>query len=125
MSLPKPDPSSVGVAGIDVVVSDKYAQDLFDSCKDVQMPSVNDKALSVFCGRPADQCSPMVWLNYMGNTGNGRAPFTIKYIASSTSWKAPDGQILEPFNQQNKKCNETLSGSSATIGKSITTLHTN
>ncbi|XP_053383047.1 NPC intracellular cholesterol transporter 1-like [Mercenaria mercenaria] len=112
----KPDPSSAGIGGIDVVITDKYMQDLFDSCKEVQMPSTNDKALSVFCGRLASQCTPLVWLNYMGNTGNGRAPFSINYIASNTPWHAPDGQILHPFNKTNKKCNETVTGSSSKIG---------
>ena len=113
----KPDPSAEGIAGVDVVVSPKYAQALYDSCKEVQIPSANDKAMSIFCGRRAEDCTPFVWLNYMGNTGNGQAPFTINYINSTTPWHSAGGQTLIPFYEQTKRCNETVTSNTDKIGK--------
>jgi Niemann-Pick C1 protein len=88
-------------------MSNTFANDMFDSCKDVQMPSANDKAISLFCGRKAADCNPVLWLSYMGNTGNGRAPFPILYHFSDSPWIGPDNQTYLPLNVTNLRCNVT------------------
>ncbi|KAL4217752.1 NPC intracellular cholesterol transporter 1 [Mactra antiquata] len=97
-----------GIPSVTYVMTDKFADDLYNSCKDVQMPSANDKAMSVFCGRKAKDCSPKIWLTYMGNTGNGRAPFPILYHYTNTSW-VTHNTTLYPLNSTNLRCNETYS----------------
>lgn len=52
MTAPKPSGVSTdGIPSVTYVMTPKFAQDMYVSCKDVQMPSANDKAISVFCGR--------------------------------------------------------------------------
>lgn len=47
------------------------------------MPSSNEPALSLLCGEDATTCTPQRWLNYMGTTQNGQAPFDINFYISS------------------------------------------
>lgn len=82
-----------------------YANGLFKSCKDVQMPSTNGKALSVMCGRK-EGCTPLIWLSYMGNTDNGHAPFPIKYNLTDVPFKLGNLTVY-PLNVSNIGCNET------------------
>lgn len=101
-----------GIPYLNFYLTDDYANSFYNSCKDVQMPSANDKAISMFCGRKAADCSPYLWLSYMGNTGNGRAPFPINYTLT-------DGPVVKenvtftPLNATNTRCNETFSNDSA------------
>lgn len=99
-----------GIPSVRYIMTDEYANSLYDSCKDVQMPSANDKAMSVFCGRKAKDCSPKIWLAYMGNTGNGRAPFPIVYNYSETTFINPyTKEVMHPLNYTNLRCNITYS----------------
>lgn len=99
-----------GIPSVRYIMTNEYANSLYDSCKDVQMPSANDKAMSVFCGRKAKDCSPKIWLAYMGNTGNGRAPFPIVYNYSETTFINPyTKEEMHPLNYTNLRCNITYS----------------
>lgn len=99
-----------GIPSINYVMTNRYANSLYDSCKDVQMPSANDKAMSVFCGRKAKDCSPKIWLAYMGNTGNGRAPFPISYTYTEDTFINPyTNETMYPLNYTNLRCNLTYS----------------
>ena len=54
------------------VVANQTADALFDSCKDVQTPSVNGKVLALMCGvEKASQCSPQKWLTFMASKAPG------------------------------------------------------
>lgn len=85
--------------------TNSYADGLYRSCKDVQMPSTNGKAISLMCGRK-EGCSPLIWLSYMGNTNNGHAPFPIKYNLTDTEFKLGN-LTIHPLNITNIGCNET------------------
>ena len=102
-----------GIPAITFLMTDSYATKFYNSCKDVQMPSANDKAISMFCGTKAEDCTPLKWLSYMGNTGNGRAPFMIYYRFQDTEWVAPDNLTLIPLNATNTRCNETYDNTSS------------
>lgn len=58
-------------------MSHDFAVGMFNSCRDVQMPSTNERAIALLCGHSADACTPQNWLDYMGNTGNMKTPFTV------------------------------------------------
>lgn len=45
------------VTEVEVSFSEKFAMGMFNSCRDVMMPSGNDRALSVMCGTTADKCA--------------------------------------------------------------------
>ena len=65
---------------VDFSLTSNFAFGLFNSCRDVQMPSINEPALSLLCGRPADQCTPSLWFKFMGDIGNSRTPFTVTFF---------------------------------------------
>ena len=67
------------ITAVNCAVSTDFAVGMYNSCRDVQMPSGNMKALSVLCGQGQGKCSPQHWLDYMGNTSNGQTPFTINF----------------------------------------------
>ena len=101
-----------GIPFLNFYLTNEYATSFFNSCKDVQMPSANDKAISMFCGRKAADCSPFIWLSYMGNTGNGRAPFPINYTLSDSPI-TKHNVTFTPLNATNTRCNETFSNDSS------------
>ena len=65
------------ITAVNCAISTDFADGMYKSCKDVQMPSGNMKALSVLCGRK--DCSPQHWLDFMGNTSNRQTPFMIYF----------------------------------------------
>ncbi|KAL9963259.1 hypothetical protein ACROYT_G032442 [Oculina patagonica] len=70
-------------------VAPTFKQGLFDSCKDVNFPGNNEKALNLLCGTTAEKCTAQKLIEYMGNTDNGFAPFKIHYptnLTGSMSW---------------------------------------
>ncbi|KAI6651993.1 Niemann-Pick C1 protein-like [Oopsacas minuta] len=79
----------------------------FTSCKDVNFPQGNGKALSLLCGTSVKTCNGLTWLNFMGNVGNGNTPFPIVY-KNTTDGLGP-GQSLYKYepNFCNKVYNNT------------------
>lgn len=55
---------------------------MYNSCRDVEAPSSNEKALGLLCGREASACNATNWIEYMFNKDNGQAPFTITPVFS-------------------------------------------
>ncbi|XP_013397957.1 Niemann-Pick C1 protein isoform X2 [Lingula anatina] len=79
-------------------IDEGFADRMFNSCKDVVMPSNNEKAMSVLCGNA--NCNAKKWLNFMGNPIN--SPFQIHYIMSGL----PPG--YETFNISTTPCYEAV-----------------
>lgn len=94
-----------GINGVNYVVSKKAATELRDSCKDVINPSTNMPALNILCAKPAEQCSAQDWLNYMGTTNNGQAPFDIFFTLADDKVTIQN-KTLDPLNTKPKKCSE-------------------
>lgn len=68
------------ITEVDFAISETFADGVYSSCKDVSMPSTNDKAMSIMCGPWGTfYCSPHRWFTYMGSPSNGFAPFLISY----------------------------------------------
>ncbi|XP_018008621.1 NPC intracellular cholesterol transporter 1 isoform X3 [Hyalella azteca] len=75
-----PDTNKTVITELDFSMSESFADGVFDSCKDVSMPSTNEKVMSIMCGPWGSYyCTPQRWFEFMGSTSNGVAPFTIKY----------------------------------------------
>ena len=94
---PAPNNKS-SILRVEYFVSPQFKQGLFDSCKDVTFPGNNEKVLNLLCGTTAEKCTPQKMLAYMGNTGNGFAPFAIDFpekLIPNLSW----------MNQTVFKCN--------------------
>lgn len=98
--------NKTAVKAVNYYLTNEYANGMFNSCKDVQMPSANEKALSVFCGRPADQCSAELWLSYMGSTANGHTPFTINFAIGDQNVTQGNTTYV-PMNYTITGCNQS------------------
>ena len=85
---------------------------MYNSCKDIQMPSANEKALSVFCGRPAEQCTAELWLSYMGSTANGHTPFDINFSIGDKNVTIKN-TTYSPMNYPTTACNQEYKNRSA------------
>lgn len=98
-----------GWPSVKYYATSRYADSLYNSCKDVQMPSTNGKAMSVICGRK-EGCTPLIWLNYMGDTNNGHAPFPVHYNLTDVTFNIGN-RTINPLNITNVGCNETVGNS--------------
>lgn len=96
---------TVAVKSVDCLVSPSFANGMFNSCKNVQMPSANERALGILCGKTADQCTPQNWLDYMGGTANGQTPFQINFHLGNSSKVFPQ---LEPLSAKIIPCSQAL-----------------
>ena len=89
------------ILDINYYVSPTFKQGLFDSCKDVNFPGNNEKALNLLCGTTAEKCTAEKLLSYMGDTANGFAPFKIFYPSS-----LPANSTMSPMNITVFNCNK-------------------
>ena len=64
----------------------------------------------MLCGTSVKECSGLIWLNYMGNVGNGRTPFPIKYKTTKEDLKP--GQSL--YKYETKRCDKIDKGAKCT-----------
>ncbi|XP_062596314.1 NPC intracellular cholesterol transporter 1-like [Saccostrea cucullata] len=105
------------VKAVAYYLTNEYAQGMYNSCKDVQMPSANEKALSIFCGRPAAQCTAQSWLTYMGSTANGHTPFGINFVIGDNNVTVADNSTHNstyvPMNYTITPCNMQYKNRSA------------
>lgn len=67
------------IKAVDYFITPTFVNGMFNSCKDVQIPSANMKALSMVCGTTAAKCTPKIWVDYMGDIQNGQTPFPINF----------------------------------------------
>jgi len=108
------------VTTIEVAVAKTLADNLFEQCADVQFPSNNQKAISLFCGVDGDKCNPEQLLKNMGSTANGVNPLQINsHIATKkVTVKDPFDQSIticevDPagFNVSSRYCHVSYNGS--------------
>ncbi|XP_063417438.1 NPC intracellular cholesterol transporter 1-like [Mytilus trossulus] len=102
------------ITKVDYFITHSYANGMFNSCKSVQMPSANERAITVFCGHPADQCTIKNWLQYMGDTTNGHTPFDINFnITDTPITPNTTNTTFYPMDVTTSLCNETALNKSA------------
>ncbi|XP_071957637.1 NPC intracellular cholesterol transporter 1-like [Antedon mediterranea] len=100
------------VAEMNYFMTRDYADGVFDSCKNVQFPSANIKVIDLMCdGVPADQCTPEIWLGFLGTIDNGYAPFQITYVIGDAS-EDEINKGIEPLNEYTYACTESVGNSS-------------
>ena len=79
-------------------VSEKFANDLYNSVKSVAMPSTNGKVIDLMCtSRP---CSPQKFLDFMGDKSN--APYKIDFAVNKTTVNITNNNVAM------MKCNESF-----------------
>ncbi|XP_055955668.1 NPC intracellular cholesterol transporter 1 [Patella vulgata] len=100
------------ITAINYTISVEFAHGLFNSCRDVQIPSANQRALGVLCGRDAKDCTVDVWLAYMGSTTNGQAPFNIYFDITDEPVKRGN-MTLNPLKRPITPCTVPLKNGSS------------
>ena len=69
------------ITKVDYALTPAFAEGMFNSCKDVQMPTSNNKAISTLCNEKASACTPAKLLKYFGSTAeNPETPFDIDFV---------------------------------------------
>ena len=103
---PEPRGKDNPITAVNCAISTDFADGMYKSCKDVQMPSGNMRAMSVLCGRK--DCSPQHWLDYMGNTSNRQTPFMI-YFNLAEKPVHIHGATLYPMERNITSCDKSCS----------------
>ena len=89
-------------------ISHNFANGMYNSCRDVQLPSNNQKAIEPLCGKYASNCTVQRWLDYLGDKANTQTPFTINFTLSDTDIHI--GNItLTPMNESITPCDGVCS----------------
>ncbi|KAK7091360.1 NPC intracellular cholesterol transporter 1-like [Littorina saxatilis] len=105
---PQTNETHLQVNEVGYAVTKNFAGGMFNSCRDVQMPSANERAIGILCGHSADECTPSNWLEYMGNTGNQQTPFQIDFNITDTPYVDDKGNLITPLNISNIPCSRGL-----------------
>ncbi|NXE07390.1 NPC1 protein, partial [Lophotis ruficrista] len=87
-------------------IGERFANAMYNACKDVEAPSSNVKALGLLCGKDAKDCNATNWIEYMFNKDNGQTPFSIIPIFSDVPVLG-----MNPMNNATKGCNESVDDS--------------
>ena len=91
------------ITSVDIYVSDEYADNLYDSCENVQYPQASTRVIDIMCG--TTECSPDKWLTYLGDpTANHESPFMMKYYLTSND-SLHGGLIAKTYDYM--ECNTT------------------
>ncbi|KAK7485656.1 hypothetical protein BaRGS_00023105, partial [Batillaria attramentaria] len=97
---------------VNYTLTKDFAFGMFNSCRDVQMPSANMPAIGILCGHSVAECNATNWLDYMGDTGNGQTPFAINFTVTNTPFTL-DNTTLTPMNATITPCWRGLTNDTA------------
>ncbi|KAM6275301.1 NPC intracellular cholesterol transporter 1 [Spheniscus humboldti] len=84
-------------------IGERFANAMYNACKDVEAPSSNVKALGLLCGKDVKDCNATNWIEYMFSKDNGQTPFSIIPIFSDVPVHG-----MNPMNNATKGCNESM-----------------
>ncbi|XP_069076123.1 NPC intracellular cholesterol transporter 1 [Pleurodeles waltl] len=91
------------ITAVEYYLGNRFANAMYNACRDVEAPSSNEKALGILCGKEAKDCNATNWIEFLFNINNGQSPFTITPIFSDIPLH---GMI--PMNNATIGCNESV-----------------
>uniref|UniRef100_A0A1I8BCM5 SSD domain-containing protein n=1 Tax=Meloidogyne hapla TaxID=6305 RepID=A0A1I8BCM5_MELHA len=99
------------ISKVEYYVSSDYAQQLFDSCKNVRT-TTGDFVLSILCGTSIDNCTPERLFKYIGTYNKAiNIPFTIDVIIADNQILSTNPyqkqRLIKPMNTTTFKCNQS------------------
>ncbi|BES94988.1 niemann-pick [Nesidiocoris tenuis] len=95
-------PGNLTVTSVDLHMSNEFLQGVYDSCKQVFVPSTGQLAMDLMCGAyGASRCNPLRWFSFMGDPD--RNPYIAFHmnIVNTSSAVGP----YQPFNKHVYPCN--------------------
>ena len=108
------------VKAVTYYAAEEFANNIFESCKDVYSPTLSGPAFIVICGPWGPElCTPKRLFEFCGAVDNPYVPFKIEYNFGPD---VPDGMIL--YNNKIVPCNEGVMVSSliCTFGSLVSRL---
>lgn len=91
---------------VDLYITEKYLNESYNSCKNVQFPSTGQLALDVMCGGwGASKCSAKRWFDFFGDVNEDHVPLQMNYKAQKTTAKV--GRFT-PLNPRIVPCDESV-----------------
>uniref|UniRef100_A0AC35EV92 SSD domain-containing protein n=1 Tax=Panagrolaimus sp. PS1159 TaxID=55785 RepID=A0AC35EV92_9BILA len=96
---------------VDVYMTKKYAEKIFDSCKDVKFS--NGFSLDALCGESRRTCNYKKWFDFMGRYDGQHVPFNINFhfTNNASDFKLGKQKII-PLVEKTYECNESSDQSS-------------
>nr|XP_033789766.1 NPC intracellular cholesterol transporter 1 [Geotrypetes seraphini] len=95
--------NKTSITELEYYIGQRFANGMYNACRDVEAPSSNEKVLGLLCGRDAKDCNATNWIQYMFSKDNGQSPFTITPIFSDVPIYR-----MHPMNNATKGCNESV-----------------
>ncbi|NXN94904.1 NPC1 protein, partial [Rhinopomastus cyanomelas] len=109
-TIPYHDPVSKenksSITELQYFIGERFANAMYNACKDVEAPSSNVKALGLLCGKDVKDCNATNWIEYMFSKDNGQTPFSIVPVFSDVPTHG-----MNPMNNATKGCNESADDS--------------
>ena len=82
-------PNQVAISDVRIYISDRYTDELYQSCSNVQYPQASNRVVDIMCGG-TDNCNSTLWLNFLGDPNqNHNSPLPMHYHYGNES--LPDG----------------------------------
>ncbi|XP_048363973.1 NPC intracellular cholesterol transporter 1 [Sphaerodactylus townsendi] len=106
-TIPYYDPvtqkNKTSITELQYYIGERFANAMYNACRDVEAPSSNVKALGLLCGKDVKECNATNWIQYMFSKDNGQTPFNIIAVFSDVSIHG-----MTPMNNATKGCNESM-----------------
>ncbi|GFU25408.1 NPC intracellular cholesterol transporter 1 [Nephila pilipes] len=94
------------VTEMDYFITETYAQGLFDSCSNVQLSFTTAKAIGISCGSHLTDCTPHLWLDFMG--GHDPSPYQINFNFKLNDTVIVDKKVFHPMNETIIPCSQPV-----------------
>ena len=89
------------ILAVDYYVEKSFRDGLYNSCKDVIFPGSGQKVMDFLCGTTVDKCTPLKFLDFLGDPAMNDIPFLINYPGTA---KPP----IQPMNASIITCNQSF-----------------
>ncbi|KAG8441015.1 hypothetical protein GDO86_006668 [Hymenochirus boettgeri] len=87
----------------------QFAEESFNSCKNVRLPATGGYAIATMCGKyGAELCNSQRWLDFQGDISNGLAPLVIEFLLQDNNTEVGDGIV--PHYSKVWSCSEGPGG---------------
>ncbi|GIX82803.1 NPC intracellular cholesterol transporter 1 [Caerostris darwini] len=102
----KTDGENKTVTEISYYITEAFAQGLFKSCKNVKLSFTKEKAIGISCGSHIRDCTPHLWLAYMG--GHDPSPYQINFYFEKNDFVMINEEAFYPMNKTIVPCSRAV-----------------
>ena len=99
--------SNNAVDNVNYYITECFTTRLFDSCKNVKLPTISTRAIEITCGTQGKDCTPHGWLEFMG--GYDPSPFQINFHFENSDKVSVTDKVFYPMNETIIPCSAAIS----------------